>query len=442
MVRSFAHPLRLLFAVVLLTSAGSLLSSYATTATAVDVEGRINGSDPGAGPIPSDAALTVVSTQGFYVTGERADLVAFTDSGRIVFHNRSYGAYFDVDPVSGTRYTVEYVAAEYLPGSYCSRTRCTRNVVERVNLSSGETDRVYAAITPGVPGTRWHDVDRLNDTHLVVADITNDRVTVVDTRTGEATWTWSARDVFRFPEGGGDPNDWTHLNDVEVLADGRIMVSLRNFDRVVFLDPGRGLVANWTLGAENDHGTLFEQHNPDYIPATRGGPAVLVADSENNRVLEYRREGGTWKRGWTWRDRRLQWPRDADRLPNGNTLIVDSHGDRVLEVTPRGRTVWNVTVGMPYDAERLGTGDESAGGRALSGATERTGWITDDPSVRDDLLLALKTRLSGPLLNGLLYLAPEWVRFGDLLLLGVVLLDALAWGAFEARRGPLRRRRG
>jgi len=64
----------------------------------------------------------------------------------------------------------------------------------------------------------------------------------------------------------------------------------------------------WTLGSEDDYDTIYEQHNPDFIPAERGGPAVVVADSENGRVLEYQREDGDWEQSWTWEDRRLQWP--------------------------------------------------------------------------------------------------------------------------------------
>jgi hypothetical protein len=84
-----------------------------------------------------------------------------------------------------------------------------------------------------------------------------------------------------------------------------------------------------TIIAWHPNGSLFyEQHNPDYIPEERGGPAVLVADSENGRVVEYGRTpgngtpvtDGTWERTWQWRDGRLQWPRDADRLPNGGWL--------------------------------------------------------------------------------------------------------------------------
>lgn len=71
--------------------------------------------------------------------------MAFTRNGSVVYHQSEFREYFDVDPVPGRPRTVEYVAARHLSGEDCPRgKRCTRNVVERVNLSTGATARVYA----------------------------------------------------------------------------------------------------------------------------------------------------------------------------------------------------------------------------------------------------------------------------------------------------------
>lgn len=376
--------------------------------------------------------VTVVATQGFFVSDEEAELVAFTGDGEVAYLNGTYRTYFDVDPVPGTRWTVEYVAAAHFQGADCAQFEtdgCSRNVVERVNLSTGETERVWSRFTRRIPSGRYHDVDRVNDTHLVVADILEDGVFVVDTRSDEVTWRWNANESFARSTGGRGW-DWTHVNDVEVLSDGRVMVSLRNQDQIVFLRPGDGLDPAWTLGADDDHGTLHEQHNPDYIDGANGGPAVLVGDSENGRVVEYRRENGTWNRTWTWRDGRLQWPRDADRLPTGHTLVVDSHGDRVLELDRNGSVVWNVSIGMPYDAERLGTAEESADGWAVTA-------LEAQPSTRlgpgERAVVAAKDVLPSLVVNGLLYVSPSWVRFTDLLAAGLLAATLLGWGVVEFR---------
>jgi len=273
---------------------------------------------------------------------------------------------------------------------------------------------------------------------------------MVNTTTGEKIWQWNVSEEFDSDSGGVYPDDWTHLNDVEYLDDGRVMANLRNQDQVVFIEPGEGLRENWTLGSDDDHEVLYEQHNADYIPADRGGPAVVVADSENSRIVEYQRVDGSWKLSWLWEDTRLQWPRDADRLPNGNTLIVDSHGQRLLEVNETGAVIAKRDFKQGgYDAERLGTGDESAGGYSIqylladgrNGTTpgangtppgEVTAYVQSGCDGALDCLRGFATDLTPSLLlNGALYVLPHWVTplGGVAVLLQAVVL--IGWAGTE-----------
>ncbi len=402
--------------------------------------------------------ITVVATDSNSWRGKAADgprarseLVAFAPNGSVLYYNDSHTRHWDVDPVPGTEATVEYMYADHLNASQCPSNpnldrrnvsqekwdryenaretdACTRNGFERVNLTTGEVTPVWSRVTPGKEATRYHDADRINDTHLVVADIYLDRVFVVNTETGQTEWTWNANGDFDPESGGDNPHDWTHINDVEVLPDGRIMVSARNQDRVIFLNRSTGLERNWTLGGEDDYGVLYEQHNPDYIPKKNGGPAALVADSENNRVVEYQRRNGSWERTWLWRDAQMQWPRDADRLPNGHTLISDSNGNRVFEVNQRGEVVWSVNIAFPYEAERLGTGDESSGGPSAAKAN----LTSHTPGVAESALIGAKQVLPGRYLNGLMYITPVWMGFAEVLELAVLLLSAVALVGVEA----------
>ncbi|WP_435178344.1 arylsulfotransferase (asst) [Halorussus sp. AFM4] len=322
-------------------------------------------SPPASSGLPA-GPITVLTTSEREEGGDRANfLAAVRANGSRLYYNDSLRVYNDVDPVPGTNATVLYVGANRLSPSECdAETACWLNVVEEVNLTTGGVRRLYAQKT-SVRHGQWHDVDRVGEGRLLVADIARDKAFVVNTTTGIHEWTWSAREDLPLSSGGPFPRDWTHVNDVELLGDGRVMVSLRNQDRVAFVHRQRGLQENWTLGAEDEYGILHEQHNPDFIPAERGGPAVVVADSENDRVVEYRRtDEGAWREAWSWSDDRLDWPRDADRLPNGHTLVTDTKGGRVLEIADNGTVVWRVEVEGAYDAERLGTGDESAGGPA------------------------------------------------------------------------------
>jgi hypothetical protein len=385
--------------------------------------------------------VTVVTTDSNVVVGDegdgpraRAEIVAFAPDGRILYYNDSHTRYWDVDLVAGERLTVEFVAADHLSPDACSsETVCTRNVVERVNLSTGETTRLYDRVTPGKHSTRWHDFDRIDEDRIAVADIHQDRVFVVNTTSELVEWSWEAETDYARSSGGSYPDDWTHVNDVEVLPDGRLMASLRNQDQVVFLDRETGLEASWTLGTDGDYDTLYEQHNPDFLPAEGGRPSVLVADSENRRVVEYVRTGDGWDRTWEWRDSRLQWPRDADRLPNGNTLVTDSNGDRVLEVDRDGEVVWSVDIGFPYEAERLGSGPESAGGPNASAAdlqSRTDGEAADGVSV----LGSARDLLPAKLVNAVTYVLPGWVGGLEILALVAFVLTALAWPVVEYRR--------
>jgi hypothetical protein len=452
--------LRVFFVVVIGLSGIGLAYGYTLGATNDTFESHLTNqgvANPQQQAVEPRDNITVIATDSNSWRGEasngpraRAELVAFNPDGNVLYYNDSHTRYWDVDPVPETRTTVEYMFADHLPPSACpdtsnfaqrrvdeevwneyedarSTNACTRNGYERVNLTTGEVTRVWSETTPGKEATRYHDADRLNETHLAVADIYLDRVFVVNTSSGQTEWTWNASSAFPRDTGGPYPEDWTHINDIEVVEDGRLMVSARNQDQVVFLNRS-GLIDRWTLGAEDEYSILYEQHNPDYIPTERGGPVVLVGDSENNRVVEYQRTGDSWEQSWVWRDARMQWPRDADRLPNGHTLITDSNGNRVFEVDKQGEVVWSVNIAFPYEAERLGTGDESAGGPSATQANldSRTG------SLSDRVLIFAKQLIPGKYLNGLMYVTPFWMGFVEVFELMMLLGTGLLWGGVEA----------
>ncbi len=426
--------LRAGFAAVILVASVTLLVSWVQTPP--DAAAAANQTDTPLSEresvVPERPNATVVTTDPPGGNSGTAAIVAFTDDGRTLYHNDTYGNYFDVDPDPPGSRTVLYVAGsryDDCPDALAARGNgsyedgCAKVVIERANLTTGETERIHTAVTAW---DIWHDVDRLSEDRLVVADIAQDRVFTLNTTTGAVEWEWRADEDFDRGESGGQPGDWTHVNDVELLDDGRVMASLRNHDRVVFIEPGSGVQRNWTLGAEDAYGILYEQHNPDYIPEAWGGPAVVVSDSENNRVVEYQRVDGQWRQAWTWSDDQLRWARDADRLPDGHTLVTDSQGDRVLEVDVDGDVVWSISVPTPYEAERLGTGDESAGGRSRQALTNGTGGgsATGEETTGLAWVVAFVT---GPAVNGLLYVAPGWMRFGDLLVALGLAGAALSW---------------
>jgi len=134
---------------------------------------------------------------------------------------------------------------------------------------------------------------------------------------------------------------------------------------------------------------MDHQHNPQWL----GDGAVLVADSGNDRVVELHREDGRWVPTWTLTEAggvSLHWPRDADRLPDGNTLVTDTLNKRIFEVAPNGTVVWSMQMpdGSPiaYEADRLPAGERVG---APSYQTETAGGGGGDVPVLSTLLVGL-----------------------------------------------------
>ncbi|RRJ30335.1 aryl-sulfate sulfotransferase [Halocatena pleomorpha] len=213
-----------------------------------------------------------------------------------------------------------------------------------------------------------HDADRLDDGQTAIIDMGNSRAFTVD-QDGDITWSWNATDHLSagsaFQEQyGGPPQehpeaDWTHMNDIDKRPNGNFQLSIRNFDAVLEVDPRTNDIVD-VIGKPGNTDLLNQQHNPQRLD----NDTMLVADSENNRVIEL--DTDTEEIHWLYdgpADRGLQWPRDADRLPNGNTLVTDSRNFRVLEINPNGTIVWRYSLrdsrGIVYEADRLGVPEES-----------------------------------------------------------------------------------
>jgi hypothetical protein len=376
--------------------------------------------------------IVVTSTQGFPAIVKNGDLVAFSSQdGDVVYYESEYGMYFDINPIPNKENTVRYVASETIVGEDCSSVkteRCTRSVYEEVNMSTGEKSRIYSDITPHVSFTRWHDVHQINETHIAVASIYQDGVYIVNTEssTNKKRWVWNASEEFSKPS---DQNlDWTHLNDVDVRSNGDMILSLRNQDQVAYIErteDGYKMNESRNLGSMGDYDTLYEQHNPDYIPEENGGPAILVGDSENNRVIEYQKtKKNTWETTFLYTDRRMQWARDADRLENGNTLITDSDGERVIQVDKNGNKIWSAEIGRPYESEILNSKEESTG-PSYNKVSDGEKFISEKPS--EDFLVKMKYILPRSITNAVLFATPYWITYIDLIFLAPALVSFGLW---------------
>lgn len=163
---------------------------------------------------------------------------------------------------------------------------------------------------------------------------------------------WSLSTQFNAARAAYGDRDPTHLNDVELVTEawakhhpkveaGDIMLSVRNMNAIAILDRDTKNI-NWLTS-----GPFARQHDPDLLPNGN----ILIFDnwgtsgSETGatRVMEWDPKTQTivWEYGGT-RERPLHasFRGSQQPLPNGNVLITESTGGRILEVTRNGEIVW------------------------------------------------------------------------------------------------------
>ena len=182
-----------------------------------------------------------------------------------------------------------------------------------------------------------HDADRLPNGNTVFAfgafdQKTDAQVTEINSR-GDTVWSWHAGDYFdKAPFNTIFVDGWTHTNAVTRLSSGNTLVCPRNFNLIVEVD-SRGKVIR-TIG----EGVYYSTHDPEVLDS---GTILAVSQYRDkpHQAIEINPVLNTivWEYGIA--DRRA-WPvRDANRLPNGNTLITGS--TEIIEVTSQGQVVWS-----------------------------------------------------------------------------------------------------
>ena len=148
--------------------------------------------------------------------------------------------------------------------------------------------------------------------------------------------------------------DTLHLNDVEVFPEdmesqvfepGDLMMSLRNINAVMVVDPEDFEVKFASVGR------VMRQHDPDFLDGDRisvfdnrtftrgkfGGPAA-------SRIVELNALTGHVKVALDGANEDTAFYTEImgmhQRLPNGNILVTATGQGRVLEFTPGGRLAW------------------------------------------------------------------------------------------------------
>ena len=194
-----------------------------------------------------------------------------------------------------------------------------------------------------------HDADRLPNGNTIYVFGNNDTkadacVKEVDAR-GSLVWSWYARDHYNVtPLDTITRGGWAHTNAVTRLDNGNTLVSLRNFNRSIIVNTQGDVV--WEMDWENLYATGYPCKSDPHDPEIHSDNTLLcclqwetpyevveIDRTSGQPVLEYHREN-------------FRTCRDADRLPNGNILIVgvltDLNESVIFEITENGDIVWQV----------------------------------------------------------------------------------------------------
>lgn len=157
--------------------------------------------------------------------------------------------------------------------------------------------------------------------------------------------------------------DLLHTNNVEPIPQdfarhhdfaeaGQLLVSFREINTIALVDPESRKVTWYARGF------WVKQHDPD--PLSNGN--ILIYDNKGNRgpsgmsrVAEFDPRNGdiVWSYTGTAEDPfATKWGGKQKMLPNGNVLIAENRGSRVLEVNREGEVVWEFYV--PQRAKQEG----------------------------------------------------------------------------------------
>lgn len=155
--------------------------------------------------------------------------------------------------------------------------------------------------------------------------------------------------------------DPTHLNDIELVTgtiaeefplfkEGELLVSLRNINSLVLIDPSTRS-ARWALT-----GAFVHQHDPDFSPdgtivlydnkggTVENGKTQLIAIEPASQQITWRYTGSREKPFFSGTRGKQQ------LLPNGNILIIEPSTGRIFEITNDGDVVWEYYNTFPAES--------------------------------------------------------------------------------------------
>lgn len=166
--------------------------------------------------------------------------------------------------------------------------------------------------------------------------------------------------------------DWTHTNTLQAIPEnpwydagderfrpGNLLMSLRQLDRLLLVDrETKNIVWEYTGDYK---GGLSGQHDSHLLEKELPGAGnILVFDNGASPTTDLSHCGCSYVLEINPVTKEVVWVYDqrehfhsnftssCQRLPNGNTLILEAAHRRLFEVTPAGETVWEYVFEQPW----------------------------------------------------------------------------------------------
>jgi hypothetical protein len=208
---------------------------------------------------------------------------------------------------------------------------------------------------------------------VLITDQFNNRVVEVD-RNHNIVWSFGSGDPTLCNPG---PGTIIGLNDAERLSDGLTILAGTGIpagassflpngcvdNRVIVVDQQGNIV--WQYGQAGVTGSGPNQLNVPVFALQLPNHHIMIVDQSNERVIEVNKNSKqiVWQYGQTGVSgsgfNQLNNPNSAELLPNGDILIADENNNRVIEVTRDHQVVWQYSQGLSFAAfaSRLPNGD-------------------------------------------------------------------------------------
>ncbi len=203
-----------------------------------------------------------------------------------------------------------------------------------------------------------------------------------------------------------------HVYAVTRLENSNTLISIRNFNKIVEVYPSGKVVWEITFRGSIDVGRNMKptdgpikgitNHEPEITPSGTS----LLALRKPWRFVEIDRQTKTIVWQWTHPEGRkvMDVNRDANRLPNGNTLVTTA--DHIIEVSADGEIVWQLHASEGSSSKTTGKGRGRAGSNKRAGKGKHVQQQTEKNSTKSfDYRLMVR------------FLAVKIIRMADCLLL-------------------------